>query len=598
MRNSLRRGVAGGVRRRLGSVVAIGLLAATASLARSEPAWAECSSSPTVDSYGGNGPLGPIGFVGDSTGIGMIEVGTLVDQLRAAGWGPIRASAICGGHTFGTNQFAGPVTVADWRRSGFDPPVYMVNLGSNDVGFCEDRVAECRADLENMLAAIGADKAVVWQNISHPRPEWEAAWNKALTDAAAVHPLLTVSDWVSAVNANPALTTFDRVHAANGPAYQFRSKLSVDAAVKWSKANAVTATPPAPTPVGAPASFDPLPVPVRVVDTRSATGGTRLAAGATLTVDLGTTVPAAATAAAVNLTVDGAAASGFLTAWDCQGPAPTVSSLNHPARSPRAAHAVVTLAASRFCITSKAATDVIVDVFGSYRPTGALRFNAATPTRLVDTRETRSTPLAAGSVTEVTIPPVDGVSPTAAVFNLTAVGAVNPGYASAYPCGASVPPVSSVNVDSAAPRANLVQVTLGAGAKVCLFNQTAMHLVVDLAGVYGSTGLQYQAAAPLRLVDTRLGTGGWLGPPASLQDIALPQVPGADALTVTATVASPSGSGYATLHPCGGEPPTVSNVNYGDGETTANAAIVGAGGCALTKARGPVIIDLTGWWVA
>lgn len=593
-----RRGVAGGVRRRLGRVVAIGLLASTASLARSEPAWAECSSSPTVDSYGGAGPLGPIGFLGDSTGIGMIEVGTIVAQLRAAGWGPIRASAICGGHTFGTNQFAGPVMLADWRRTGFDPPVYLLNFGSNDVGFCEDRLAECRRDIDGMLANIGDDHQVVWQNISHPRPDWETAWNTALADAAKVHPLVTVSDWVSAVNADPTLTTWDRVHAANGTAYQFRSKLSVDAAARWARANTVTGTPVPPTAVGAPASFDPLVAPARVVDTRDGTGGSRLGAGAQLTVDLSALVPAGATAAAVNLTVDAASAGGYLTAWDCQGPAPTVSALNHPARSPRAAHAVVTLHDGRFCVTTKAATDVIVDVFGSYGAGGALRFNPATPTRLLDTRDRSTTPLVPGTVTEVTVPAVAGVTPAAAVFNLTAVGALNPGYVSAYPCGGTTPRVSAVNVDSAAPRANLVQVTVGAGGKVCLLNQTAMHLVVDLAGVYGTTGLQYQAAVPVRLVDTRTGAGGWLGAPASLADLALPTVPGAEALTVTTTVASPSGSGYATLHPCGGEPSTVSNVNYGDGETTANAAIVGVGSCVLTKARGQVVIDLTGWWVA
>jgi hypothetical protein len=438
---------------------------------------------------------------------------------------------------------------------------------------------------------------VAWQDISHPQPTWETAWNKALTDAAAVHPLLQISDWVSAVNADPTLTTWDRVHAANPVAYQFRSKLLVDAAARWQQSNAISGNASTPTAVGGPTSFDPLPAPARVVDTRSGTGGSRLAAGGTLKIDLSSVVAATASAAAVNLTVDGASAGGYLTAWACGGSAPTVSSLNYAARSPRAAHAVVTLDHGRFCLTSKAATDVIVDVFGSYSPAGALRFDPSTPLRLLDTRDSGGV-LPPGSVTAVTIPSVAGVTPIAAVFNLTAVGALNPGYVSVYPCGGAPPTVSALNVDSAAPRANLVQVIVGPGNRVCLLNQTAMHLVVDLAGVYGATGLRYQAAAPLRLVDTRIGAGGWLGAPASFQGLSLPAVTGAQALTLTSTIASPSGAGYVTAYPCGTAPPVASNLNYGDGETAANAVIVGAGSCVLTKARGQVVIDLTGWWVA
>ncbi len=594
-----RRGPAGSsIWRRVGSVAAIALVATTASLAHANPASAACSSTPSTDSSAGVGPLGPAGFIGDSTGIGMIELGNIVGQLRAAGWGPVRASAICGGRTQGTTQFSGLTTVAQWRSDGFDPQLFVVALGSNDVGFCEDRVADCRAGIDGMLRAIGGDRHVVWQNISHPRPTWETAWNQALAGAASVTPLMVVADWLSAVNANPALTTWDRVHAADGPAYVLRSKIAVDAATRWKQSNSSAAPAPTPTPVGTPVGFEPLAVPRRVVDTRSGTGGVRLVARATLTVDLTGVLPAGSTAAAVNLTVDGAAGPGFLTAWGCDGPAPTVSSLNYPARSPRAAHAVVTLAAGKFCLTSLVATDVVVDVFGSYGADAQLRFNASEPQRLLDTRTVSGGAVVpARTVTEVTLPAAFGAV-QAAALNLTATDAQGPGYVAAYPCGGTVPTVSAVNVDSSAPRANLVQVAVGVSGRVCLFNLTPMHLVVDLAGVYGTTGLRYQAAAPVRLVDTRVGTGGWLGAPASFQPVAVPVVAGAAAVTLTATVSGPSGSGFLTAYPCAAERPTASNLNYGDGESVANGVLAGPASCLATKSRAQLVVDLTGWWVA
>jgi hypothetical protein len=508
----------------------------------------------------------------------------------------VRASAICGGRTFGADSFSALATVASWRRGGFDPQVWVVGLGSNDVGICEDRLAECRRDIEGLLAAIGGDRMVAWQNISHPRPTWEAVWNQALTDAATGHPLLKIADWASAVNANPALTTWDRVHAADPAAYRVRAGIAVDAAARWARSNAVTGAAATPAAVGPPVAFEPLAVPRRVVDTRAAIGGARLSDRGTLTVDLSAVVPAGSSAAAVNLTVDGAAGPGYLTAWDCNGAAPTVSSLNYPARAPRAAHAVVTLASSRFCVTSLVATDVVVDVFGAYGATGTLRFNPSPPARLLDTRAGGAAALAARTVTQVTVPAVAGVAPQAVVLNLTAVDATAPGYVAAYPCGGAVPTVSALNVDSAAPRANLVQVSV-AGGKVCLFNLTPMHLVVDLAGVYGATGLRYQAAAPLRLVDTRVGTGGWIGAAGAFQPIALPAVADAAALTMTVTVTAPAGSGYVTTYPCAGTPPTASNLNHVDGETVANAVVVGSGTCVVTKSRAQIVTDVTGWWV-
>ena len=589
-------------------------------------AHAACSADPTTDRYDGIGPRGPIGFAGDSTGIGMITAGRLVAQLAAAGWGPVRASAICGGQTT-INGWSAMLTVADWHAGGFDPPVLLLGFGSNDVGICRDEVTVCRARIETALTAIG-DRTVIWQNISHPQVAWQNAWNRALSDAAATHRLLSVVDWRAAVDADPSLVGFDQVHSSGVAAYTLRARLIVQGADRWAAAQrAITPPPPLaplppapPPPAPAPgAAFAPLAVPARIVDTREGRGGARLAAGETRVLDLaaltggltpgpgtdpGATGPAVGptvVAAAVNLTVDRAAAAGFLTAWSCAGDRPNVSSLNYRAGSPRAAHAIVPVAGQKLCIYSKWATDLVVDLAGTYAPEAPLRFVPHSPLRLLDTRENGTGLVPAGTVTHVQIPIEADATATAAAFNLTAVDATRAGFVAAFPCGATVPTVSALNVDAGAPRANLVQVELAADGSVCLFNQTAMQLVVDLAGMYraGATGgLRYAPATPTRLLDTRTGDGGFLGATAAGQviDIVLPPA-GASGAVVGITAVDGDGPGYVTMFPCGTPPPTASNLNHGQLETVANAAIVAGAACLVTQVRTQLVVDLSGWWV-
>jgi len=354
---------------------------------------------------------------------------------------------------------------------------------------------------------------------------------------------------------------------------------------------------------GAPAGFQPLANPTRLVDTRDNRGGTRLAAGAKTTIDVSAlapsgTIPSDATAVAINLTVDRAAAPGYVTAWGCNDPAPSVSALNYPASAPRAAHVIVPLNAGHICVLSKAAADVIVDLDGAYAPGTGLRYAPSAPLRLLDTRNNGPL-LAAGTVTTITIPPVNGVAPQAVAVNLTGIGATTAGFVTAYPCGTNAPEVSALNLDGPAPRANLVQVRVGTGGTLCILNQSPVHLVVDLAGIYGTAGLLLQATAPTRILDTRDGTGGWLGATAAGQSIALAAQPAsAQGAVMTITSAAGAGAGYVTLYPCAAAPPTASNLNHGRGEIVANAASVLGAGCLTTQLRGHLVVDLTGWWVA
>jgi hypothetical protein len=63
------------------------------------------------------------------------------------------------------------------------------------------------------------------------------------------------------------------------------------------------------------------------------------------------------------------------------------------------------------------------------------------------------------------------------------------------------------------------------------------------------------------------------------------------------TVTNPRGAGFVTVFPCGGAVPNSSNVNFGVGETIANAVVVKlAGGavCLYTSAAADVIVDVSG----
>jgi hypothetical protein len=132
-----------------------------------------------------------------------------------------------------------------------------------------------------------------------------------------------------------------------------------------------------------------------------------------------------------------------------------------------------------------------------------------------------------------------------------------------------------------------------------VYASAATDVVVDLLGTYGTSGLRYQAAAPVRLLDTRDGTGGWSGRAGAFQPLDLPTIPVAQALSVTVATVSPDVDGFTTAYPCAAGRPLASNLNYvAWAGATANAVVVGAPSCVVAQARAHEVIDLAGWWVS
>ena len=587
----------GAMHRRVAAVLAAAVMVAgVGALAR--PAAADL---PIYIETGTPGPNGALGMIGESSTQGTFP--WIPPELGADGWGPLRLYAFPGVRIPPDNPgFAIPV-VQRWRAEGFDPRVWIIGLGANDVGFSTTSVPKATAYIDAMLDAIGPGREVLWINITHEHPDWQAAWNEALVEVAARRLNLHIFDWASIVAQHPDWLVSDHVHSTP-TGYQQKAMLVSDATNVLMQANAVPATFAATSASGAKAGLVPVD-PVRVLDTR-VTGGS-LGAGAVRQVDVSGAVPAGATAAAVNLTVDQPAADGYLTAWDCNGPPPNVSALNYETGQPRGAATVVALSPARtFCVFSFAATALVVDVNGAYTAGAGQRFTPLAPTRILDTR-TSGAPGPSGIV-RVTVPAVGGATPAAVTVNLTATGGAQPGYLTAFPCGSAPPTVSNVNHGVGAAAANLATVKVAADGSLCIFTLQRVDVVVDLLGAWGTSGLWYQPAVPARLLDTRTGAGGWLGAAASLQtlDMDMGAVPGlppsAQAVAGTVTAATTWGDGFVTTWPCASARPTASTLNYQRGDTIPNAAVVALGAdrkvCAASLAPAYLLFDLTGWFTA
>jgi len=107
---------------------------------------------------------------------------------------------------------------------------------------------------------------------------------------------------------------------------------------------------------------------------------------------------------------------------------------------------------------------------------------------------------------------------------------------------------------------------------------------------------------PARLVDTRIGQGAtalqggvtkriqvtdWAGVPA-----------GSTAVVANVTIVDPAAASYLTTWNCSPDRPTSSTINFGSGDTTANAATIGldAGGgmCVYSPVAANLVVDVSG----
>lgn len=251
-------------------------------------------------------------------------------------------------------------------------------------------------------------------------------------------------------------------------------------------------------------------------------------------------------------------------------------------------------------------------------------FHAIAPGRLLDTRNSAGLPnsaprLGGGTVVDIDVTgsygvPTTGVS--AVVLNVTAVNPVGNGFVTVWPAGMPQPATSNLNLTPGVVKPNLVTVKVGASGEVSLYNQGgSVDLVIDIDGWYdaggaAATGGTLHPVTPLRVLDTRAGTGLPGATPAQVAGGATLDLPvstlaglpsSATAVVLNLTSVNASVNGFVTAYPAGSAQPTASDLNPEAGQVSTNLVVVplGPGGdIELFNAGGSVdlVADLAGWY--
>ncbi|TMC93665.1 MAG: fibronectin type III domain-containing protein [Chloroflexi bacterium] len=341
--------------------------------------------------------------------------------------------------------------------------------------------------------------------------------------------------------------------------------------------------------------------PSRMLDTRSGYGGFhRVGAWSTISLQVAGRkgVPATGwSAAALNVTVTNTLAAGFLTVYPSGSPRPTASSLNFARGStvPNLVQVAIGPNGKVNIFVAGAAADLIVDVEGwygdstdSYGPTGL--YYPMPPQRQYDSRFISTAngnlhqPLGPGETRAVYMfGSTIGSWSEAVVLNVTVTAPTRVGFLTVFPTGTSRPVASNLNFVPGQTVANRVIVPVGIDGNVSFYNPAGnVDIVIDVSGFFtgfGATsdGAPFITGNPVRLFDSRAHAGGKLGP-GYFYDFTLggPQLEGL-ALNVTAT--NPTSYGFLTVYPDNGThgqfpPPSTSDLNFGPGQTVANACLV------------------------
>lgn len=542
-------------------------------------------------------------------------LGLLRPGLRSVGVGR------CDNETFPLwrSALTADLTDTDWSRQQVAAPVMFPGDGST--------VSMNRfiTEVPNPLAGCGWSTAGLPLIVSMPEPSLTAA--ASLTNSAG-RPVETC---VLTAGNDPNASGRAILGAANAvvvipkdtlPDDRFTVSVSTETRnVSWSFTVDAVAGPTAEDVVVADAVLTGtksglVPVnPSRVVDTRAGVGGRRLAAGVEQRFQItGGAVPAGS-AVALNVTVVGANADGWVSLWPC-GPWTGSSTVNFGADDVVANHTIVPVdSRGGVCVKGSASVEVVVDVTGVFTTGKGAMFTALNPVRVADTRN--SSPVRRPGPGEVVALNVAPAGVVAVKLSVTAVAPTVGTYVTVWPCDRPRPLASSVNVDAGAVRSNQVLVQVGAGGLVCFSSPTSVDLVVDKVGEFSAGGRAwFQPVVPFRLKDTRfakqveLGVGFPDRLPGNIQvgvnmagTRGLPA--GSVAVESNVVVVDPVAAGWFSAWECGKPQPTVSMLNHGVGELVSNSGTLPLGrtgsfagvACFRSLVETDLVIDVTGVWV-
>ena len=329
-------------------------------------------------------------------------------------------------------------------------------------------------------------------------------------------------------------------------------------------------------------------------------------------------VPDGAVAVVLNVTATRASEAGFVTAYPAGIATPNVSNLNLAGRNATVANLATVPIGVNGSVSFYTAhvTDLVVDVFGYYVPSGAVaggRFSPVNPVRVFDSRHTGV--VAPKATVRVGFGSVVPASASAVVLNVTLVSSTNGGFLTVFAAGTPRPGTSNVNTTASGQTvANQVIVPVTA-AGIDVFSDPGGHLLVDVAGYFtGATapvsgdGL-FVPITPTRFLDTRgienpLGahvrpSPGFTVEMGVVNRTAVPV--GASAVVMNTTLVNAREAGFVTTYAAGsGSLPNVSTLNVaGSGSTVANHTIttVSSRGVAFfTSGGGHFVADVSGYF--
>jgi len=374
--------------------------------------------------------------------------------------------------------------------------------------------------------------------------------------------------------------------------------------------------------------------PVRILDTRDGTGVADqhpgpLGAGKVTELDVtgvGGVPETGVGAVVLNVTVTEAEGRGYVTVYPCGNARPVASNVNFEHGVDVANQVTAKVGTNgRVCFFTSRTVQLVADVSGWYADDFAsvpgFGYHQLDPARIIDTRDGTglgSRPigqLAAGEILPFTVPGAGGVPADADVravtMNVTATGGTLPGYISVFPCDRVRPIVSNVNFDPANTTvANLATSRVSSTGQVCFYASVATDLVVDIQGYFApGPGVTFTGMTPVRILDTRDGTGVVGSRPGPLGRGTIIQVQAAGANGVPAdavavmlnvTITEATGPGYVTAWPCGKPRPLVSFLNFIRGVDQANLTPVRVGNdgkvCLYVNEGTQVVADLNGYY--
>lgn len=184
---------------------------------------------------------GPIMQIGDSTSGGYIS--GLNRTLKAKKIGPFRCD-IQGARSIDrpSKRFPSAITaVRNARAQGFDPPAYLLALGSNDLWVVKRKKNSAPLMIDKIMEEIGENRTVGFLTLYTVHQSSAPKFNRALRDAAKRWPNLHIMDWAAVARRHEEWHNKGGVHYTMRGAIQ-RNRYLADAMIRTVKIAAASRT--------------------------------------------------------------------------------------------------------------------------------------------------------------------------------------------------------------------------------------------------------------------------------------------------------------------------------------------------------------------